>query len=70
MTQPNQCEDVREQLRNLSAPLRSDSRYPIHAYEDDLVQLIEELNRVAFNRGLVWATEYLTNQKYEESTNA
>lgn len=39
-TEATNKDDLRERLRNLPRTSRTDTRYPIDAYEDDLVQII------------------------------
>ncbi len=38
----NTTDELREQLRNLRRPSNTDAGYPIHAFEDDLVGLIQQ----------------------------
>lgn len=38
----NNSDELREKLRDLKRPSLKDFRYPIEAYEDDLVELIQQ----------------------------
>lgn len=61
---------LRERLRNLPRTSRTDTRYPIDAYEDDLVQIIiqygleqrKEAEQLAQIDGALWALKDLHNQ--------